>query len=159
MAFELLKVKDKQPPEIQQKIDSASSLLLEVSNINYPERLPNLPGALHEYVRPAHDFEYYKPRYREILHQLYKHFLNDAIHRYNSAKRELSQRPNSVEALKMKEDGLASYKLCWKLLEASLILRKGGYDLDIGRIETSQRKEIEIGINNLLAKYFPNKLY
>lgn len=44
--------------------------------------------------------------------------------------------------MKRKEKGLEYYRLCLKLLEASLIVRKGGKQLDLARIETSQRKEI-----------------
>jgi hypothetical protein len=62
-----------------------------------------------------------------------------------------------IERAKQKEKGLEYYRLCLKLLEASLIVRKGGKDLDLTRIETSQRKEIEHDISALLRQYFPNK--
>ena len=42
-------------------------------------------------------------------------------------------------------------------MEVSLIVRKEGRDLDLGRIETSQRKEIESDLSGLLKQYFPNK--
>jgi len=137
----------------------ATELLLVVSNLNYPSELNPPPNLLHDRAHFPHDFEYYKPKYREVLHTLYKHFLNDAIHKYNSAKKELQLNPTSEPAHRTKLQGLGSYRLCWKLLEASLIVRKGGQDLDLGRIETSERKEVELGLNSLLGKYFPNRLF
>ena len=62
-----------------------------------------------------------------------------------------------IERMKKKEKGLEYYRLCLMLLEASLIVRKGGKDLDLARIETSQRKEIEQDLEQLLKNYFPNK--
>lgn len=60
------------------------------------------------------------------------------MRKYNS-KKEVS---SMIEKMKRKEKGLEYYRLCLKLLEASLIVRKGGRDLDLSRIETSSRKEI-----------------
>lgn len=117
------------------------------------------PGLLHGRTTILQDFEYYKSKYRELLNSLYKHFLNDAIHKYNSAKKDLQKNPSDEAAYQKKLSGLDSYRLCWKLLEASLIIRKGGQDLDLGRIETSERKEVELGLNSLLGKYFPNRLF
>lgn len=134
VAFELLKVRPSQPKEIADNIDLAVELLLLVSNLNYPSELEPPPALLHERAHFPHDFDYYKPKYRELLHGLYKHFLNDAIHKYNTAKKELQRNPSSEPAHRAKVDGLNSYRLCWKLLEASLIVRKAGADLDLGRI-------------------------
>ena len=44
------------------------------------------------------------------------------------------------------------------IIECSLINRKKGRDLDLQRIETSTRKEIEADLNLLLKQYFPNKI-
>ena len=82
-----------------------------------------------------------------------------AIYKYNTAKKELLNNPSFEEAAVLKEEGLNVYRLCWKILEASLIVRKQGRELDLGHLETSERKEIEMGLNNLLGRYFPNKIY
>lgn len=37
-------------------------------------------------------------------------------------------------------------------------MRKGGHDLNLNRIVTSQRKEVENDLSELLAKYFPKKV-
>jgi hypothetical protein len=95
---------------------------------------------LHPHKHISEDFEFHKPKYRELLNSLYKYFMDDAIHKYNIAGKELSQHPESQSAQKMKNQGLNSYRLCWKLLEASVINRTTGHDLDLGRIETSERK-------------------
>ena len=42
-------------------------------------------------------------------------------------------------------------------METSLIVRKKGGRLDLQRIETSGRKEVENDLNELLAEFFPNK--
>lgn len=54
--------------------------------------------------------------------------------------------------------GLEYYKLCLKLMECSLLNRKRGSELDLQRIETSTRKEVEADLNQLLKQYFPNKI-
>ena len=113
-----------------------------MSNLNYPNELDPPPNLLHDRAQLSQDFDYYKPKFREVQHALYRHFLNDAIHKYNSAKKELQRNPASEPAHRTKLEGLASYRLCWKLLEASLIVRKAGQELDLGRIETSERKEV-----------------
>jgi hypothetical protein len=56
--------------------------------------------------------------------------------RYNNKKEGISM----SEKIKLKEEGLEYYKLCLKLMEASVINRKLGKDLDLQRIVTSQRK-------------------
>lgn len=38
--------------------------------------------------------------------------------------------------------GLEYYRLCLKLLEASLLMRKDGDDLNLERIETANRRDI-----------------
>jgi hypothetical protein len=43
-------------------------------------------------------------------------------------------------------------------MECSLLVRKQGRDLDLPRIETSDRKEIERDLDELLRQYFPNKI-
>jgi hypothetical protein len=43
-------------------------------------------------------------------------------------------------------------------MEVSLIVRKAGKDLDLQRIETSTRKEIEQDLEVLLKTYFPNRV-
>jgi hypothetical protein len=43
-------------------------------------------------------------------------------------------------------------------MEVSLIVRKAGKDLDLQRIETSARKEIEQDLEVLLKTYFPNRV-
>jgi hypothetical protein len=60
--------------------------------------------------------------------------------------------------MRLKDEGLEYYRLCLKLMEVSLIVRKGGKDLDLQRIETSQRKEIEQDLESLLKTYFPNRV-
>ncbi len=47
---------------------------------------------------------------------------------------------NYNERTKYKKMGLEYYRLCLKLMECSLLNRKGGKDLDLKRIETSDRK-------------------
>ena len=54
--------------------------------------------------------------------------------------------------------GLEYYRLCLKLMECSLLVRKRGSGLDLSRIEVSTRKEIESDLNELLKQYFPNKI-
>lgn len=39
-----------------------------------------------------------------------------------------------------------------------MLVRKQGKDLDLPRIETSDRKEIESDLDQLLRQYFPNKI-
>lgn len=39
-----------------------------------------------------------------------------------------------------------------------MLVRKQGKDLDLQRIETSDRKEIESDLDQLLRQYFPNKI-
>jgi hypothetical protein len=43
-------------------------------------------------------------------------------------------------------------------MEVSLIVRKGRKELDLQRIEISQRKEIEQDLESLLKTYFPNRV-
>jgi hypothetical protein len=43
-------------------------------------------------------------------------------------------------------------------MECSLLVRKEGKDLDLTRIETSGRKEIQSDLEQLLKLYFPNKI-
>jgi hypothetical protein len=43
-------------------------------------------------------------------------------------------------------------------MECSLLVRKQGKDLDLTRIETSGRKEIQSDLDQLLRQYFPNKI-
>ena len=90
--------------------------------------------------------------FREHINELYRYFLSEAMRKYNSKKEA-----TVIEKSKQKEKGLEYYRLCLKLMEVSLIVRKEGRDLDLGRIETSQRKEIESDLSALLKQYFPNK--
>jgi hypothetical protein len=50
--------------------------------------------------------------------------------RYNAKKENLT----ISEKIRLKEEGLSYYRLCLKLMEVSLIVRKGGKDLDLQRI-------------------------
>jgi hypothetical protein len=43
-------------------------------------------------------------------------------------------------------------------MECSVLNRKRGKDLDLPRIETSTRKEVEADLNQLLQEYFPTKI-
>lgn len=96
------------------------------------DRLPPL-----HYTEQKHTkFEEIKLKYRELINQIYKHFLTEAMKRYNAKKENLT----ISEKIRLKEEGLEYYRLCLKLMEASLIVRKAGKDLDLQRIETSQRK-------------------
>ncbi len=94
-------------------------------------------------VKPLHhteaiiaSFEDIKIKLRESLNALYKHFLNEAIKKYNVKKEVV----NYNERTKYKRMGLEYYRLCLKLMECSLLNRKGGKELDLKRIETSDRK-------------------
>jgi hypothetical protein len=80
--------------------------------------------------------------------------MNEAMKKYNVKKEGMSY----MERSKTKEEGLNYYRLCLKLMECSLLVRKKGRDLDLTRIETSNRKEIENDLNQLLKQYFPNKI-
>ena len=99
-------------------------------------------------------FEEVKVRFRELLNEVYRHFLNEAIRKYN-VKRELV---SVEERASCKSQGLDYYKLCLKLMECSVLNRKKGKDLDLQRIETSTRKEVEADLNQLLQQYFPTKI-
>jgi hypothetical protein len=50
--------------------------------------------------------------------------------KYNAKKENLTIN----EKIKLKEEGLEYYRLCLKLMEASVIVRKNGHDLDLQRI-------------------------
>ncbi len=50
--------------------------------------------------------------------------------RYNARKENLT----IGEKMRLKEEGLGYYRLCLKLMEVSLVVRKGGRDLDLQRI-------------------------
>jgi hypothetical protein len=93
-------------------------------------------------------------RFRESINWLYKHFLSEAIRKYNVKKDTLS----AAERTRCKKQGLEYYRICLKLMECSLLVRKQGKDLDLQRIETSDRKEIESDLDQLLRQYFPNKI-
>lgn len=144
IAFELLKVQADQPQPIQSKIDSAVDLLLQLSAFN---RVGNTSPFLNSAVPSFRSFNEVKPRYRASINELYQYFLNEAMKKYNSKSKNESNRTI----------GLTYYKLCLKLLEASLIMRKGGADLNLERIEYSSRKQIQDDLAELLGKYFPQR--
>lgn len=93
-------------------------------------------------------------RFREAVNFLYKHFLGEAIRKYNVRKEVAVY----AERARQKQAGLECYRLCLKLMECSLLVRKEGKELDLVRIETSARKELESDLNQLLRQYFPNKI-
>lgn len=161
VAFEIQKKKQQEniKQDIEEKMNRTIELLHDVSQINYPRELVPAVEPLQPRIDIRENFEFYKAKYREYVHWAYKYFLDDAIYKYNTAKKQIGVGGMTAEAHRMRQAGLDSYRLCWKLLEASLIIRKGGHDLDIGAIETSDRKCVEINLNNLLGKYFPNRLY
>jgi hypothetical protein len=109
---------------------------------------------LHATPLAIHSFEDIKIRFRERTNELYKYFLEEAIRKYNVRKELVS----AEERAASKAQGLEYYKLCLKLIECSVLNRKKGRDLDLQRIETSTRKEIEADLNLLLKQYFPNKI-
>lgn len=88
------------------------------------------------------------------MNEVYKYFLGEAIKKYNVKKESLSYQ----ERCQSKAEGLEYYKLCLKLMECSVLNRKKGRDLDLQRMETSTRKEVEADLNQLLKQYFPNKI-
>lgn len=133
-----------QPQPIQSKIDSAVDLLLQLSAFN---RVGNTSPFLNSAVPSFRSFNEVKPRYRASINELYQYFLNEAMKKYNSKSKNESNRTI----------GLTYYKLCLKLLEASLIMRKGGADLNLERIEYSSRKQIQDDLAELLGKYFPQR--
>lgn len=77
-------------------------------------------------------------RFREAVNYLYKHFLAYAIKKYNVRKEVVQY----AERARQKQVGLEYYRLCLKLIECSLLVRKEGRELDLVRIETSARKEL-----------------
>ncbi len=85
---------------------------------------------------------------------MYKHFLSEAIKKYNVKKEALSYQERSAS----KARGLEYYKICLKLMECSVLNRKKGRELDLNRMETSTRKEVEMDLNLLLKQYFPSRI-
>ena len=69
-------------------------------------------------------------RFREVINHLYRHFLAEAIRKYNVRKEAVQY----AERAKQKQAGLEYYRLCLKLMECSLLVRKEGRELDLVRI-------------------------
>jgi len=91
-----------------ERIERVSEDLLQVSQLNRTKA-----------VRPLHQtdiiissFESIKIKLRESLNALYKHFLNEAIKKYNVKKEVV----NYSERAKYKKMGLEYYRLCLKLM-------------------------------------------
>ena len=150
IVFELFKVAHLQATDLQLKILKLADDLLQISQLNYSNQIQ----PLHATHLALHSFDDIKIRFRERINELYKHFLAEAIKKYNVRKELVSLEERTAS----KALGLEYYKLCLKLIECSLINRKKGRDLDLQRIETSTRKEIEADLNLLLKQYFPNKI-
>ena len=87
MVFELVNVYFEQPVDIKKKIEQLLPYLLEISSMHGQiDRL----SCLH-YTKQRHTkFEEIKIKYRELVNQIYKHFLNEAIKRYNAKKENLT---------------------------------------------------------------------
>jgi hypothetical protein len=150
MAFELAKVAPEQPEEVAERIQKVSEDLLQISQLHFTK----LVEPLHRTELVVRSFEEIKVRFREGVNWLYRHFLTEAIRKYNIKKEALG----SNDRGKGKAQGLEYYRLCLKLIETSLLVRKEGRDLDLTRIETSGRKEIQSDLDQLLRQYFPNKI-
>lgn len=103
--------------------------LLQVSQL-YTTKLID---PLHRTELIVSSFEEIKLRFREGINWLYRHFLSEAIRKYNVKKETVP----IAERVKAKSVGLEYYRLCLKLMECSLIVRKEGKELDLPRIETS----------------------
>ena len=140
----MIKVKAEQPPSIKSKIDDTVDLLFQLSAFN---QINTIPPLLNSAVPSFKSFSEVKPRYRANINELYQHFLTEAMKKYNSKSKSEANR----------EIGLSYYKRCLKILEASLIVRKGGADLNLERIEYSSRKQIQYDLAELLGKYFPQR--
>lgn len=100
--------------------------LLQVSSLSLPTDF----RPLHNTKREIEKFEDIKGRYRGTINKLYVHFLDEAMKKYNAKYNNISM----GERTKLKEQGLECYRLCLKLVEVSLIVRKQGQNLDLGRI-------------------------
>ena len=82
VVFELIKVNNAQPVDIQRKIYRLSEDLLQISQLNYIKQI--MP--LHDTQLVIKEFDDIKIRFRELLNDLYKYFLNESIRKYNVKK-------------------------------------------------------------------------
>jgi hypothetical protein len=80
--FELLKVSEGQPEDVIERIERVSEDLLQVSQLNRTKAV----RPLHQTEVIISSFEGIKIKLRESLNALYKHFLNEAIKKYNIKK-------------------------------------------------------------------------
>ena len=127
VAFELLKVEEEQPIKIKRQIKQTIELLLELSSLHQPKGIRPLHHTKSQQYR---NFSEMKTAFREHINELYRYFLNEAMRKYNVKK----ETGSIVERLKKKEKGLEYYRICLKLIESSLIVRKKGLDLNLARI-------------------------
>jgi len=120
---------DAQPTDIQKKILKISDDLLQLSQLYFTNEV----APLHDTELIIDSFDQIKIRFREQINELYKFFLGEAMKNYNIKKDTMSYQERS----NIKKLGLHYYRLCLKLMECSLLIRKKGRDLDLSRIETN----------------------
>jgi hypothetical protein len=119
-------VAKEQPEEAVERSYKLMEDLLQVSQLHFTK----LVDPLHRTELIVGSFEEIKLRLREGINWLYRHFLAEAIRKYNVKKEAVQY----AERAKCKRVGLEYYKLCLKLIECSLLVRKEGKDLDLNRI-------------------------
>lgn len=92
VAFEIEKKKqeEKMKQEVEDKMNITIELLHDVSHINYPKELVPVVELLEPRIEIKENFEFYKGKYREYVHWAYKYFLDDAIYKYNTAKKQIA---------------------------------------------------------------------